>query len=241
MSNNNPGCLGIIFKFFGVMPKTTEDQEEELLEDVLPYKKRDDFLSNAELSFYKILLKAVGNEVVVFPKVSLGDVFFVNIKDRSWKTKYFNKIARKHVDFLICLKDSLNPLCGIELDDTSHTRNDRVERDAFVDKVFDSAELKLFRFENKTGYSIAEIREQIEVVLKNNAKKDLGKNDEIFNVNTLENPSTISEGTDAPVCKKCGIAMILRKAKKGDWKGLEFFGCSNFPQCREVVEVIKDK
>lgn len=37
------------------------------------------------------------------------------------------------------------------------------------------------------------------------------------------------------LCPKCGSSMILRKAKKGKNAGNQFWGCSNFPQCRAVV------
>ena len=38
-------------------------------------------------------------------------------------------------------------------------------------------------------------------------------------------------------CPNCGHHMILRKAKKGSNKGKQFWGCSNFPQCRGTVNI----
>ena len=40
-----------------------------------------------------------------------------------------------------------------------------------------------------------------------------------------------------PMCKKCGSTMILREAKKGKNTGNQFWGCSNFPKCREIVSI----
>ena len=37
------------------------------------------------------------------------------------------------------------------------------------------------------------------------------------------------------ICAKCGASMILRKAKKGNNTGNEFWGCSTFPKCRNIV------
>ncbi|WP_077338582.1 NERD domain-containing protein [Pseudocolwellia agarivorans] len=37
-------------------------------------------------------------------------------------------------------------------------------------------------------------------------------------------------------CSKCGAEMVLRKASKGKNAGNEFWGCSTFPKCRNVVE-----
>ncbi|MGX5203197.1 topoisomerase DNA-binding C4 zinc finger domain-containing protein [Aliikangiella sp. IMCC44632] len=37
------------------------------------------------------------------------------------------------------------------------------------------------------------------------------------------------------ICQKCGGEMLEREAKRGKNKGQNFFGCSNFPKCRNVV------
>jgi restriction system protein len=51
--------------------------------------------------------------------------------------------------------------------------------------------------------------------------------------------SIVAEKVDsnATVCPKCGSAMVLREAKKGPDMGKKFWGCSNFPKCRGVVNV----
>ena len=108
-----------------------------------PYKLRDNFLSPAELSFYKVLENVVGSRAVIVTKVNLADVFWVQSKNRSYHRSYTNKIDRKHVDFLLCDSTTMQPILGIELDDKSHKRKDRQERDAFVDGVFDAAGLPL--------------------------------------------------------------------------------------------------
>jgi restriction system protein len=46
----------------------------------------------------------------------------------------------------------------------------------------------------------------------------------------------IEEKSDIKSCSKCGAVMMLRKASKGKNAGNEFWGCSSFPQCRNVVE-----
>ncbi|OQK15122.1 nuclease [Methyloprofundus sedimenti] len=38
----------------------------------------------------------------------------------------------------------------------------------------------------------------------------------------------------ANTCPKCGEAMVLRTAKRGDNQGKQFWGCSGYPKCREV-------
>ncbi|SEQ49182.1 Topoisomerase DNA binding C4 zinc finger [Virgibacillus subterraneus] len=223
MSNNNPGCLGIFFKFIGRSPKENVKEETKL-----PYAMRDDFLSNAELSFYKVLQQYIGNRAIICPKVSLQDIFFVHASNQSERSTYNNKISRKHVDFLLCSTDTVKPICGIELDDRSHQRADRIERDKFVEEVFEIANLRLVRFQNKKAYSFAEIQEKLDSVLEDVDRIESKHSQEV---------TTDSNNGSVPQCKKCGVPMVKREAKKGDYKGQEFYGCPNFPKCREVVYI----
>lgn len=59
----------------------------------------------------------------------------------------------------------------------------------------------------------------------------------------VNKPATV-EATDhtadliqTPTCPRCNGEMIKRVAKKGQQQGQTFFGCSQFPKCRGVVNV----
>ena len=39
---------------------------------------------------------------------------------------------------------------------------------------------------------------------------------------------------DSAVCPRCGGKLVLRTAKRGDNKGNQFYGCSNYPKCRYI-------
>jgi predicted RNA-binding Zn-ribbon protein involved in translation (DUF1610 family) len=41
----------------------------------------------------------------------------------------------------------------------------------------------------------------------------------------------------APVCPKCGAEMVLRKARRGERAGKQFYGCSAYPKCRGIVNL----
>jgi hypothetical protein len=56
--NEKPGCLSILFPFLGRSKKKTAAE-------TLPYRVRDDFLSPAEFSFYKIFVSLVGTRLTV--------------------------------------------------------------------------------------------------------------------------------------------------------------------------------
>lgn len=47
-----------------------------------------------------------------------------------------------------------------------------------------------------------------------------------------------SENTEVSIlCPKCKAPMVLRVSKKGANIGKEFYGCSNFPKCRGIVDI----
>lgn len=207
------GCLLAILQIFGISTGSKP------VEDELPYRLRDDFLSPAELSFCKVLQKALGDRATISPKVNLADIFFVARPNEN--QGYRNKIDRKHVDFLICDPTSMKPLCGIELDDSSHARQDRRTRDEFVDRVFDVAGLPLIRIPARKGYSPQELLQLVEPHLTSVRKAG---------ETTEENVPTA-----VPSCPKCSVPMVERKATKGRNAGQSFYGCPNYPRCRQVV------
>lgn len=45
------------------------------------------------------------------------------------------------------------------------------------------------------------------------------------------------EPDSVPICERCGAPMVKRIAKKGDHQGNIFWGCSNYPKCRYIVNV----
>lgn len=118
--------------------------------EILPYYKKKYLLTKAEKNFYNVLEKAICDEdFYICPKVRLADIIYISgTKNRQ---KYFNKIQSKHIDFLLCSKQYLNPVLAIELDDSSHNRTDRIDRDRFVDNALKSAGLPIFRV--KVSYS----------------------------------------------------------------------------------------
>src|SRR3989304_438966 len=144
LPTKNPGCLAAFLAFFrrGAAPA---DRPAE----PMPYHLRDDFLSDAEASFYRVLHSMMGERFLVFPKVGLEDIFFVSRPNENAGAR--NRIDRKHLDFLICDAGTLDPVFGIELDDSSHQNSKRVARDMFKDEVFETAGLPLVRVPVRRG------------------------------------------------------------------------------------------
>ncbi len=206
--------------------------------DAFPYRLRDDFLSNAEHSFYLILKSMMGTYFTICPKVSLADILFVTNPDRNMSA--YNRINRKHVDFLICESQTMMPRFAIELDDKSHNRRDRMERDDFVDELFATAELPLIRVPVRPSYNTNELgvlfREALAVkVHQPQVQPGQPFTTPVSEVTSSPQPSTGSGYGQPPLCPKCGQPMVLRTASTGANRGKTFWGCINYPKCKEII------
>ena len=79
---------------------------------------------------------------------------------------YFNKIKSKHIDFVICDNSTLKPLICLELDDSSHNRKDRIERDQFIDDVFNSIGYEIIHIPCRSKYDKKEIKSKLVTALE---------------------------------------------------------------------------
>lgn len=223
--------LVALIQFWSVGEKTTErppslfnrDDEEEAN---LPYALRDDFLSPAELNFYRVLRMVTADWAIVFTKVGLGDLFYPQTGDYGQNISYRNKIDRKHVDFLLCEPDTVRPILGIELDDRSHQREDRKERDIFVDQVFEAAGLPIARVPVRQSYSVEPLKKML---LQKAALEP------VLVPEVEPNKSGSENATSIMLCPNCGNELVLRTARSGPNKGNKFWGCSSYPKCKTIV------
>lgn len=120
--------------------------------DSMPnYRRRATLLTPAEQAFRDALLKAIPDGVAVSYKVRLLDVIEgENARDTAAR----NKVMSKHLDYVLIEVRSSRILAAIELDDASHLRPDRMERDRFVDHAMRSAGLPLIRFRAAASYDV---------------------------------------------------------------------------------------
>jgi len=223
-STNNPGCLAALLRLLGIPTKPASEPEAESY----PYRVRDDFLSPAEQSFYLVIKGMMGDHLIICPKVSLADIFFVIRPNENLSA--YNRINRKHVDFLVCNPKTMKPRFAIELDDQSHARADREERDEFVDGVFKQAGLPLVHVPVRQSYGISELGDLFREALRNGDSNSSPKNPPEVQ------PQAMADKTvSAPSCPKCGVPMVLRTARQGSQSGKQFYGCPNYPNCRTVL------
>jgi hypothetical protein len=229
-SNPNPGCLAAILRLFRLRKKPPEapselDQSE--IAGFFPYRRRDDFLSPAEAAFFRVLKSMTGDKLVICPKVSLADLFFVPHREES--QAYQNKLDRQRVDFVLCNPQTLQPVLAIELDDASPARPDQPAQDEFVDQVCAATGLPLVRVPVRPAYNTQELAAQF--------REALGASPVGSAANPPTNQTSQTNPTNPPICPKCGVPMVLRTSSHGATPGKQSYGCSNYPQCRVIIQV----
>ncbi len=123
----------------------------------LPYQKKWYLLSQSERSFYQSLREAAGEGLLVFAKVRLLDLLWLP-ENAGRRQHYMNRVMSKHVDFVLCDRQTIAPILVVELDDSSHRRAERQERDRFVDEVLHTAGLPILRVPVRHSFVSNELR-----------------------------------------------------------------------------------
>ena len=198
-------------------PKTTPVKE---LDERLPYRLREQFMSVPELSLYRALHDMVGKHYVICPKVALNDIFYIVRPNEN--VHFFNKIFRKHVDFLLCEPSTLKPAVGVELVKPI-AKNETREADQFLEDLFLSAGLPLVHVPSAEEYSQTDLTELFQLaILKVKETRPLRSSGRIDSV---------------PMCPVCGKMMVLRIHRSGYEKGKRYYGCMDSPTCKGTVVI----
>lgn len=182
----------------------------------LPYEAQRFLFTPAELSFYGVLLSAVSDRYAVFGKVRMGDVLKV-LPRLGTKNAMIarSKIQQKHLDFVLCKKDTLEVVCCIELNDRSHERPDRVKRDNFVRAACKQANVVLVEFQVKHTYSNTIILEQIQSAIAGSNTK----------LPTLQSPIAPSSIVPTPLITPATAAEKLSTSRLAKKHGISVAKC----------------
>ena len=214
--------------------------------NAFPYVRKEALLTAAERSFLGVLDQAVGEDYRIFAQVRLADV--VDTKrglNNSDRQKAINRIQSKHFDFLLCDKDDLSVICAIELDDRSHQKRKRRDRDAFLDGLCQAVSLPLLHVPAKGAYSVPELKSKIFSTIGQRLEPTFvqGPATSVRVEPQLFPPPGVVDQTESetateqavPACPRCAAPMVLRRATTGSNAGREFWGCSTFPKCRATL------
>lgn len=172
-----------------------------------PYIKTS-LLTDAEIQLYNFMERHLhyADRVVILPKVRLADIIEVDKRITIDKEPLW-KITNKHVDFLICKKDTLEIICVVELDDYTHDTKEAKDRDMFVMEALRVAGIQTIR-----------ITTQIAAIT----------------VGHLDYLNTVVDDALAFKCPLCGNKMVTRRAGRDRrW----FYACVDNMNCRHTIPI----
>lgn len=131
-----------------------------------PYRKAGALLTPAERAFLAALEPHLAGRIRVFAKVRVADLIAIQPGlGRERALVALNRIAQKHVDFVLAHPVSFDVLCAIELDDQTHSIAARRQRDAFLERAFEFSGLTLIRMKASNRYSPDALRQLINSVV----------------------------------------------------------------------------
>jgi len=128
----------------------------EIKKTIYNYQSKQYFMTKSESDFFYMLNNVAGDRYFIFPQVHLSAILDEKIKGQNWKAA-FKHINGKSVDYVLCDRQTLKPVYAVELDDNTHTYKNRQERDQEVERMFQSAEVPLVRFNNYKSLTEDEI------------------------------------------------------------------------------------
>lgn len=150
----------VIYKKITKNVKIDEIDEKEIENKnyYLPYKVRKTLMSEHERLLFCNLRTLLGLKYDIYPQMKLDKIFCVEYqKAYKFYLGWLRRINQKSVDFLVVEKETQSPVFAIELDDSSHEAEDRIERDMFVQEIFKRNNFPLIRF-GRGQYKVEELK-----------------------------------------------------------------------------------
>lgn len=133
--------LSILLKLFTEKNRKVIETKD-VVKEYFPYKKKWDFMTDSELSFFKQLEITVGDKYYIVPQVALSDILYLPKGTNNYRA-YRSRIDKKSLDFVLFSKPDFKFVKAIELNDASHDKENRINRDNFVKKAMHQAGLEL--------------------------------------------------------------------------------------------------
>jgi formate dehydrogenase maturation protein FdhE len=152
--------------------------------------------------------------------VALNDIFLIVRPNEN--VHFFNKIFRKHVDFLLVEPPSFKPAVGVELVKPIG-RNETREQDQFMDELFVSAGLPLVHVPSGEKYPMTDLVELFRFAIAKAKTKTARR--------------AAAELDSVPMCPVCGRMMVLRIHRSGPNSGKRYYGCMDSPKCNGLVKI----
>ena len=155
--------IGMVYIFKGIGKiKQAEDSNEnnsQIKKSQYKYYAKSYVMTSRENECFKILNEIFSSKWFVVPQVHLSALLDYRVKGQNWNAA-FRHINGKSVDFVLIGKESYKVICAIELDDSTHNKPERKERDVEIERIFNQARIPLARiskFESMTKPDLAKV------------------------------------------------------------------------------------
>ena len=122
------------------------------------YFVKEQLLTKTELEYYDVIRSLISSQYVILPQVNLASVI-----DKEGGSNFRNELFR-NIDFGV-FDGNLRPIFLIEINDNTHFRKDRKERDKKVLKICKKAGIPLVTFWVREGIDISDMTHQLKSAL----------------------------------------------------------------------------
>ena len=144
-----------ILEFLGLIDTNQDNnKKEDTIYELKP------IMSDYERKFYNIL-KELENNYIIVPQLNLASV----IKKIN-NNRYYSELFR-NIDFAIFSKDYSRLLLLIEINDKTHQKRNRRDRDLKVQKICNDVNVKLIKFytnyPNDKEYVINRVKKELNI------------------------------------------------------------------------------
>jgi len=123
------------------------------------YTVKESLMSETEIKYYDALCSIIGDRFILLPQINLASVIDKE-SEYNTRTELF-----RNVDFGVFDYD-FKPILLIEINDNTHFRKDRMERDKKVASILKKAKLPLVTFWVKDGLDAAEMKHALSKYIK---------------------------------------------------------------------------
>ena len=124
------------------------------------YYLKEKLLTQTEEQYYNLIREILGGDYLVLPQINLASV----IDKKGGNGNFRNELFR-NIDFGVFTRD-FTPLFLIEINDNSHFRKDRKERDEKVEYICKKAKVELVTFWVKDGIDYNKIKKTLLTALR---------------------------------------------------------------------------
>lgn len=142
----------------------SDENKDQIKKAQYRYYAKPFVMTSRENECFKILNEIFSSKWFVMPQVHLSALLDYRVKGQNWNAA-FRHINGKSVDFVLIGKESYRVICAIELDDSTHNKPERKERDVEIERIFNQAKIPLARISKFEAMTKAELAKVITDVI----------------------------------------------------------------------------